>query len=231
MEHIPNPNSVFIITNNCNKYILTKYNNYYTLCIIIGESKNSYRLLVCDKSNSKFIKKKIYTKKFIEYDKPYNLECNNRENTKFMVYCDFCEKNHKYHNLGNNSCKCNSNYSPYKKYGVNIIFKYKSFRECLLNNFKEYMRVYSNYYYYYYFVKFIDGNTFGEYGNNNFPYFNIKDVLNYINKYYKEDNKKMSNGGLSASIRKFIEMMKNNKLYLYNYTDNIEYYNVKNYYC
>ena len=34
----------------------------------------------------------------------------------------------------------------------------------------------------------------------------------------------MSNGGLSASIRKFIEMMKNNKLYLYNYTDNIEYY-------
>jgi len=234
MEHISNPNSKFIKTKNCNKYVLAKKYNInfdtYRLCIIIGESDTSYKLLICDKSNSKFCRKKYLTKEFIIYDKPINLECNYRTNTKFMIYCDFCEKQHKYHHLGINSYKCNSNYSPYKKYGVNIIFKYKSFKECLLNNFKEYMRVYSNYYYYNYLVKFIDGNTFGDYGYKHFPYFNTENVINYINKYYKEDNKKMSNGGLTASIKKFVEMMKKNKLYLYNYENSNEYINIKNYY-
>jgi hypothetical protein len=121
-------------------------------------------------------------------------------------------------------------YSPYKYSGININFEYDTLKECLLGNYKEYVEVYSNNYYYNYFIKFIDGKTFGEYGESNFPCYSIVEILEYINTNYKKENKSMSNGGLTASIRKFIEMMKNNKLQLYNYSNSIDIKNIMKYY-
>jgi len=212
--------------------VIIKINNKLELCEIIN-SKNTDKyisLIVCNTRQKIRRSNKYKLKKFIEYDKTIDLYCNCKYNTKFIIHCDYCDKSHHYNNLGYNSCRCNSKYSPYKYHGINIIFHYNSIKDCLLNNYKEYLRVYTNVYYYKYFTDFINNEIYGDFGQLHFPYFNMIEVLNYINNNYKKKNKQCSNGGLSASINKFIKMMKTYKLHLYNCKDTVEINNIIKFY-
>jgi hypothetical protein len=192
------------------------------LCEVVEIKEKSILYKISGTSHKIHRKNKGDIKYYKEYNDVVDLYCNNKYNTKYIVYCNYCNKDHLYNKLGYSSYRCNSLYSPYKKYGVNIIMKYNSLQECLLNNYKEYLRVYMNIYYYRFFIKFIDGETFGDYGLKHFPYYKKKDIKQHIKDNYAEENKKCSNGGLIASINKFIDMMSKGKLFLYNYKNTQE---------
>ena len=131
-----------------NDLITIKIINKIELCRIIKITKSSYLLSIC--SSRHIIRKPKHTKYniYILYDKTIDVYSNSMLNNKYIVYCNYCSKNHGYNKLGYNSYHCNSNYSPYKNYGINIIFKFNSIKECLLSNFKAYLVLYINSYYY-----------------------------------------------------------------------------------
>lgn len=233
--------------------------NNQLLIIIEKQTEQLYKLLnnnnkINDNNNEYYLLQNIHTRKIIKrktinsyktfYVNNYitDIRTNKKIKNCYVIYCNYCNKYHYYKKLGKNYCHCKSKYSPYKLYGINIIFYYNNILECLLFNYKEYIKPYKNIYYYNYFKNFIEGNINIKYKTNNkyseqefnnilkecnkyaienTPYFNYE-TIKYIRKHFAIINKKLSNGGLVASIKIYIEMMEQKKLKFFNYINNKE---------
>ena len=203
------------IKNTKNEYIIT-LNNFYDNCSIILDSK-------------KLLKSKF--RKYIEYENTITIYCDIFKKDIYKFKCEFCNCIHKYNKLGYNEAYHCIRYHPYK-YGFNLKLNSTiigNFNDYLLFNFELYLRNNKGLRGWSTYVlslkKFVKKTICEDYGSN-FPYINNDHIL-YIKQHYKKDNIKCSKGALTASLKKYIEMITNKSMI---YEDSVFNSNLKDLY-
>ena len=181
-------------------------------------------------------KNKPFIKKYYSYNESQEIVCRKmrKSETVYCFECSFCETIHKHNSLGQNDCKCNTIYSPYKLYGYKLVLneeKISNFNDYLLYNYKLYLKTILSsttiLWYIRYIKQFYQGSLCNKYGVNIFPYLNYNIIKDINNRFSKEPKIK----NLITSLKKFIIFMKMKSLpyYLDDFKEDIDklykYYN------